>query len=104
MSTDSGPSTDALGVREVDAVNVSPARWTPVPPNRTVHFSSVPSLRRGRLEVILRSGSITPGGWDSHATSRFDGPDPLKGAEWTPSPETPDEEYSMYLTTGRSGY
>jgi ferredoxin-nitrate reductase len=39
-----------------------------------------------------------------HAASRFDGRARLKGAEWTPPPETPDEEYPMYLTTGRTVY
>jgi ferredoxin-nitrate reductase len=39
-----------------------------------------------------------------HAASRFDGRARLKGAEWAPPPETPDEEYPMYLTTGRTVY
>jgi ferredoxin-nitrate reductase len=33
------------------------------------------------------------------AALRFDGRARLKGAEWTPPPETPDDSYPMYLMT-----
>ena len=39
-----------------------------------------------------------------HAASRFDGRARLKGAEWTPPAESPDDSYPMQLMTGRSVY
>ena len=39
-----------------------------------------------------------------HAASRFDGRARLKGAEWTPPPESPDDSYPMQLMTGRTVY
>jgi ferredoxin-nitrate reductase len=39
-----------------------------------------------------------------HAASRFDGRARLKGAEWIPPAESPDDSYPMQLTTGRSVY
>jgi anaerobic selenocysteine-containing dehydrogenase len=41
---------------------------------------------------------------NDHAALRFDGRARLKAAEWTPPPETPDDSYPMYLTTGRTVY
>jgi anaerobic selenocysteine-containing dehydrogenase len=38
------------------------------------------------------------------AALRFDGGARLKGAEWTPPPEIPDDSYPMYLMTGRTVY
>jgi ferredoxin-nitrate reductase len=39
-----------------------------------------------------------------HAASRFHGRARLKGAEWTPPAESPDDSYPMQLTTGRNVY
>ncbi|MCE3274147.1 MAG: hypothetical protein K0R13_2 [Propionibacteriaceae bacterium] len=39
-----------------------------------------------------------------HAASRFDGRARLKGAEWTPPAESPDDSYPLQLMTGRSVY
>jgi anaerobic selenocysteine-containing dehydrogenase len=39
-----------------------------------------------------------------HAASRFEGRALFKGAEWRSPPESPDEDYPMELTTGRSVY
>jgi ferredoxin-nitrate reductase len=51
--------------------------------------------------------NLTTGGVVSatdHAASRFDGRARLKGAEWTPPAESPDDSYPMQLMTGRSVY
>jgi ferredoxin-nitrate reductase len=50
---------------------------------------------------LATGASVTP---IEHAAARFDGRARLKGAEWMPPPETPDDAYPMQLMTGRTVY
>jgi ferredoxin-nitrate reductase len=50
---------------------------------------------------LATGGNVSPA---DHAASRFDGRARLKGAEWTPPPEGPDDSYPMQLMTGRTVY
>jgi anaerobic selenocysteine-containing dehydrogenase len=50
---------------------------------------------------LATGGDVSP---NDHAALRFDGRARLKGAEWTPPPEGPDDSYPMQLMTGRTVY
>jgi ferredoxin-nitrate reductase len=48
---------------------------------------------------LLTGAAVTP---DEHGALRLDGKAWLKAADWSPGPETPDEEHPFDLTTGRT--